>query len=228
MVGGVTRRLAALAALTALVLVTVAGPVGAAESASPCTSPGTPVRPVIAVIGASFSAGVGAPGQAAAYPADLGRMLRMRVVVSAVPGAGYLSPGAGHRGPFDVLTGRLDLARLRPAAVLIQGGHNDVGRPVALLRGRVHALISAIRCASPASRIGIISVFAKSRGATPADHAADRMIIDAARSADPHVLVFDPIAQNWRFPRIADGLHPTPAGHTWIAARIAAGLPALR
>ena len=56
---------------------------------------------------------------------------------------------------------QLQLVRLRPAAVLIQGGHNDVGRPPAELTASVHSL------------------------------------------------------------------HPTPAGHEWIAARVAAGLPAL-
>jgi acyl-CoA thioesterase-1 len=222
-----TRRLGALAAVTVAVLVAVPGPaapVRAAAAAAPSCSPARPVRPVIAVIGASFAAGVGAAGAAAAWPADLGRMLRRRVVVSAVPGAGYLSPGAGRRGPFAPLAVRLGLARLRPSIVLIQGGHNDVGRPPALLRRSVHSLIASIRCATPGSRIGIVSVFPAASGISVAERSTDRVIVAAARSADPGVVVFDPVAQNWRFPRIADHLHPTAAGHRLIAARIAAGL----
>ena len=44
------------------------------------------------------------------------------------------------------------------------------------------------------------------------------------RLRDPHILVFDPLAGHWYFPRIGDHLHPTSAGHLWIAERLAAGL----
>jgi lysophospholipase L1-like esterase len=63
-------------------------------------------------------------------------------------------------------------------------------------------------------------VFPKSTGITP----ANRLIVAAARAAYPRVVVFDPIAEQWRFPRSADHLHPTAAGHQWIAERIATGL----
>jgi lysophospholipase L1-like esterase len=76
-------------------------------------------------------------------------MMGWRFEVSADPGAGYVNPGAGHRGPFSRL---------------------------------------------------------------------------AARHADPNVEVFDPLAGYWHFPRIGDHLHPTDAGHRWIAERLAAGL----
>jgi lysophospholipase L1-like esterase len=83
--------------------------------------------------------GAGAPEQA--WPADLGRILGWQAVVSADPGAGYISPGAGHRGPFTALAARLNLTQLRPALLLIQGGHNDAGQPVARLSGTVRALV---------------------------------------------------------------------------------------
>jgi acyl-CoA thioesterase-1 len=192
-----------------------------------CSPSTTPVRPVLAVVGASFSAGVGAgrPGQA--WPADLGRLLHVKVTVSADPGAGYVNLGAGRRGPFKVLAGRLDLARLRPELVLVQGGHNDIGHPAAQVRQNVHALITLIHCESPNSRIGIVSVFPTGAVPSAAARATDRIIVTAARAADPAVLVFDPITQHWRFPRIGDNLHPSPAGHLWIARKIAAGLPKL-
>jgi acyl-CoA thioesterase-1 len=108
--------------------------------------------------------------------------------------------------------------------VLVQGGHNDIGRPVAAVTHSVRALIAQIRCASPNSRIGIVSVFPTGQTASPAARTTDRVIVSAARTADPKILVFDPITEHWSFPRIGDDLHPSPAGHRWIAARIAAGL----
>lgn len=229
------RLLAGLTAAAALVLLATTGtalaiagrpaPVAARTAAATgrCAA-GRAVRPVLAVVGASFSAGVGARGAARAWPADLGRILHMRVVVSADAGAGYLSRGVGRRGPFAALASKLNLARLRPAVLLIQGGHNDINRPAGAITRSVHGLIGQVRCATPGTRIGILSVFPS--GATPSRGAvaADHTIVAAARSADPHVLVFDPIAQHWHFPRLRDQLHPTPAGHEWIAERVAVGL----
>jgi lysophospholipase L1-like esterase len=196
----------------------------ASDAPGRCSPRATPVRPVLAVVGASFSAGVGAGRAALAWPADLGRILHIGVVVSADPGAGYLSLGAGRRGPFRVLAGKLNLARLRPQLVLVQGGHNDIGRPAAALRGSVRALIAQIRCESPNSRIGVVTVFPTGGVASPAARLTDRVIVNAARTADPQVQIFDPITGGWRFPRVGDDLHPSPAGHRWIAEKIATGL----
>jgi lysophospholipase L1-like esterase len=236
-----TRLLAGLTAAAALVLLAATGtalaiagrpttpvPGRTVAASARCTSPristARGAQPVLAVVGASFSAGVGARGGALAWPADLGRLLHMRVVVSADPGAGYLSRGAGRRGPLNRLTDRLNLARLRPAVLLVQGGHNDVGRPATALGRSVRGLIGQIRCATPGTRIGIVSVFPSGNTPSHAAMVADRTIVAAARGADPRVVVFDPIAQRWRFPRLRDQLHPTVAGHQWIAERVAAGL----
>ena len=63
-------------------------------------------RPLLAVVGASFSAGVGAGNREHAWPEDLARIMGWRLAVSADPGAGYVNPGAGHRGPFSRLAAR--------------------------------------------------------------------------------------------------------------------------
>ena len=230
-----TRRgLGVLAGVAAVVLCATLGLVVAERaSARPvvaavrCQSRTSAVSPVVAVVGASFSAGVGTRNPDQAWPADLGRLLHVRVAVSAVPGAGYLNPGAGDRGPFAALAARLNLAQLRPAAVLIQGGHNDIGRPAAALRRSVQSLITEIHCQTPGSLIGVVTVFPAAGGVSPAARRTDQAIVGAARSADPQVVVFDPIAQGWQFPRAGDHLHPTAAGHRWIAERIAAGLPGI-
>jgi lysophospholipase L1-like esterase len=185
---------------------------------------GPPHAPTVAVVGASFAAGIGAGAPDHAWPADLGRLLRWRVVVSADPGAGFVSGGEGRRGPFDRLTAALDLPKLHPNLVIVQGGHDDIGQPQALIEQRVRRLIDTIHQQAPNARIGVLSVFSDQHGPTPAARRTDATIVDAARHADPSVLVFDPLAGHWQFPRVHDHLHPTPTGHQDIANRIAADL----
>ena len=182
-------------------------------------------RPLLAVVGASFSAGVGAGHPDHAWPADLARLMHWRLAVSADPGAGYVNPGAGHRGPFAGLAARLHLARLDPNTVIIQGGHDDIGCPLPQLRSRVETLGAAVHREAPHSRLAVLTVFPRGRP-SPAALATDQAIVAAACRADPAVLVFDPIASHWQFPRIGDHLHPTPVGHEWIARHLAAGLRA--
>jgi lysophospholipase L1-like esterase len=180
---------------------------------------------LLAVVGASFSAGVGAGRPDHAWPEDLARIMHWRLALSADPGAGYVNPGAGHRGPFVKLAARLHLARIDPGTIIIQGGHDDIGRPLPLIRTQVESLIAAVHRECPRSRLAVLTVFP--RGVpTPATVATDQTIVAAARHADPAVIVFDPIAGHWQFPRIGDHLHPNPAGHEWIARRLAAGLRA--
>jgi lysophospholipase L1-like esterase len=227
----VRRKLAV--ATGALVLVAATG--GAVAAAATVTgSPGsgprvtlaapkhTP-RPLLAVVGASFSAGVGAGHRDHAWPEDLARLEHWRLAVSADPGAGYVNPGAGHRGPFADLAAHLHLARLDPNTIIIQGGHDDIGCPLAEIRARVESLIAAVHREAPHARLAVLTVFPRGHP-TSAAMATDQAIVAAARRADPAVLVFDPIASHWQFPRIGDHLHPTPAGHEWIAHRLAQGL----
>jgi lysophospholipase L1-like esterase len=176
--------------------------------------------PVLAVVGASFAAGVGAAGPHMGWPYLLARLEGWRVIVSADPGAGFLNPGAHRLGPLARLVGRLDLARLNPSMVIVQGGYNDVGRSPAAVASQVAALFGSIRRSAPHARLGLVSVFSVGAGPTRTAVALDRTIIAAARKADPAVVVFDPLAERWVFPRIGDDLHPSPAGHAWIAARI--------
>jgi len=190
----------------------------------PPTTPGHTKRPLLAVIGASFAAGVGAGGHRESWAYQLARQRGWRIVISADPGAGFVNTGARHLGPLSRLAGGLDLVRLAPMMVIVQGGHNDVGRSEALVATRVRELVAELRRAVPRARLAIISVFPTRRGPSRAARATDRAIVQAARAADPSVLVVDPLTERWVFPRLADGLHPSAAGHAWIAARLAQDL----
>jgi lysophospholipase L1-like esterase len=176
-------------------------------------------EPLVVIVGASFTAGVGAGQPRHAWPYLLGHVLGWRVVAKGVPGAGYVRRGAGRRGPLRREIADLALRRLRPAMVILQAGHNDVGEPLSLVRRRVIATVRTVRRDAPEARLALLTVFVAAGIDTAADRSTDATIIAAARSVDPGAIIMNP--GPWRFPRIADHLHPTPAGHEWIAYRVA-------
>ena len=176
--------------------------------------------PRVAIVGASFTAGTG-PGRAGeSWAVLLARLLHWDAVVYGVPGAGYVHPGAGHRGPMAALLARIGLPTLAPALVIVQAGHDDLGVPPELERERVTQVIGLIRAEAPDARIALVTVF-PGRRRPAADYQTDQVIVTAARAADPDVLIMDPLTQGWTFPRTHDGLHPTAAGDAWIARKVA-------
>jgi lysophospholipase L1-like esterase len=179
-----------------------------------------PQPPLLVAAGASFTYGVGATSSTDTWPCLLGKILGWRVVVEGVPGAGYVRRGIGDGGPLGREVARLHLRRLHPALVILQAGHNDVGVSRSLLRRRVTSVVETVRREDHLARIALVTVFA-AWPPTPADLATDRTIIDTARRIDPSAIVMDPLGGHWHFATIADHLHPTDAGHLWIACRIA-------
>jgi acyl-CoA thioesterase I len=168
--------------------------------------------PRLAIVGASFTAGVGS-GPGRSWAVLLARHLRWDAVVDGVPGAGYVRAGAGRpgsRGPVAAEIARAVLRALQPSLVIVQAGHDDIGVPPALERRRVEQAVGVIRAEAPRAKIVLLTVFPgrSHRGASR----TDRAIVAGARAADPAVII------------IRDGLHPTAAGSAWIAGRVAAVL----
>jgi acyl-CoA thioesterase-1 len=240
------RRALTAAAMTALLL--AVAPTAAATAISPPWSLSAPImaRPVpplavdpplgdceramerarhpgagtLAVVGASFTAGVG-PGVAGrSWAVLLARMLHTAAVVDGVPGAGYVRHGAGHRGPVAAELTRIGLPALAPSLVIIQAGHDDIGVPAAIERQRVAQAIAMIHAQAPRARIALLTVFTR-HDPPPAAYATDRAIVSAATAADHRVIIIDPLAQHWSFARSRGGLHPTMGGSRWIARQIA-------
>lgn len=185
-------------------------------------------RPVLAVAGASFTAGTG-PGKARlSWAVRLARILRWNAVIVGVPGAGYTRAGAGGSGPALSLLAREDLAALRPELVLLQFGYDDIGVAPAVERRRVAAALRYVRARVPRARIGLITVFtaaAAGRRRIPAE-TVDAAIVSAAAGFGD-VLVMSPLARGWTFQRaVRGGLHPSAAGSARIAALVAGTLRA--
>jgi hypothetical protein len=81
--------------------------------------------------------------------------------------------------------------------------------------------IDLIRADDPRARIALLTVFSLPTGPSPALSRADHVIVTAARDADPHVIMMDPLTGRWKFQHADNGLHPTAAGDQWIARKVA-------
>jgi lysophospholipase L1-like esterase len=177
--------------------------------------------PTVAIVGASYTAGVG-PGEAAqSWAVLLARALGWNAVVDGVPGVGYVRAGAGDHGPVIRMLTRIGLSALDPALVIVQAGHDDSGVPASLERQRVGQVIAAIRAAAPRAKIALLTVFTGPSGPTAALDRTNDAIIAAALAADPGVIIMNPLA-GWSYAHAHGGLHPTAAGDGWIAARVEA------
>ena len=102
----------------------------------------------------------------------------------------------------------------------MQAGHDDMSVPPDLERLRVEQTVAMIRAQAPGAQIALVTVFA-GRKRTPALYQIDQAIVAGAEAADPEVIIMDPLASGWRFPRARDGLHPSPIGDAWIAGTVA-------
>jgi lysophospholipase L1-like esterase len=175
----------------------------------------------LAIVGASYTAGVGPDSPSLSWAADLARKLRWNAVIYGVPGAGYVRTGTDGLGPMAQLLEVERLPQLAPSLVIVQAGHDDGGVPAPVERLAVLRTIDLIRMDDPRARIALLTVFSLPTGSVPpALYDADRVIVTAARDADPRVIIMDPLTGHWKFQHADDGLHPTAAGDAWIARKV--------
>jgi acyl-CoA thioesterase I len=193
----------------------------------PASSPRGGTRPLLVVLGASFTAGEGAPHPANNWAVRLAELIGWRAVTLGVPGAGYTRPGVDDLGPLPRMLGRLHLAALHPALVIIQAGHDDWRVPAAVEAEHVADLVGKLRKEAPAARLAFLTVFSPpaARATTRAAEAStDSTIVSVIQKTDPRAVVIDPLRSHWHFPRADDGLHPTARGDLLIAGRVARSL----
>jgi lysophospholipase L1-like esterase len=176
--------------------------------------------PALAIVGASFTAGVGPGNPTKSWAFLLAGRLHWDAVIYGDPGAGYVRPGVGRKGPVADEIARADLRALAPALVIVQAGHDDIGVPARLEQRRVTQAIALIRAEAPRARIAMLTVFPGRSHRAAADW-TDRAIVTAAKAADRQVIIMDPLAAGWSFGQVRGGLHPTAAGSAWIAAKVA-------
>jgi lysophospholipase L1-like esterase len=184
-------------------------------------------RPTLAIVGGSYTAGVGPSNAMLSWAVDLATNMRWDAVIYGIPGAGYVRTGSGDLGPMARMLTDEQLPRVSPAVVLVQAGYDDGKVPVGIEGQQVRRTVELIMAEAPQAKIGLVTVFTSPARPIPARfYRIDSAIVAAAKAADPKVIIMDPLTGQWKYQHVDDGLHPTAAGDAWIAGKVEAILHA--
>jgi lysophospholipase L1-like esterase len=216
------NRVAAIAIVLGL-LAAAAGTPPAPDYA--LTSRETPI-PRVAVIGDSYTTGTGYGGEgprawtSRAWQQLARQGLPIAPDVAAEGGAGYGTPG--NRGDvFSQLATRV----IRPddSLVVFYGSRNDQNVDPAVMSGVVQDALDVARRVAPKAQLLVIGPPWPTADVPPAVIAIRDVLADEAR--DEGATFIDPIAERWFVgsPELIgkDGIHPTDAGHAYMANKIA-------
>ncbi len=180
----------------------------------------------VAIVSDSYTTGTNQGGEGSrSWPARASQILSQageRIVpdVAAEGRAGYVVRG-DHGSVFEDLTPRA----VKPDDVLVVlfGSRNDQGADPLLLAGRVGATLDLVRRLAPSARLLVIGPPWPTADVPPA-MLQIRDVLGAA-AAGVGASFVDPIADRWFVDRPdligADGVHPTDAGHQYMADMIA-------
>jgi hypothetical protein len=186
---------------------------------------GSPVTR-IAVIGDSYTNGTAIGGQGAkAWPTLAWMTLARRGMQVAADVAAEGRAGYGVRGDQGNLFGDLTPRVVKPddALVVFYGSRNDQGIDPNVLSGQIFNALSQARGIAPNARLLVIGPPWPTPDVPPAvlqirDVLSFQSMIAAATFVDP-------IAAGWFMDRPdligPDGVHPTDAGHAYMADKIA-------
>lgn len=184
-------------------------------------------RSTLAIVGGSYTAGVGPSNPMLSWAVDLASKLRWDAVIYGVPGAGYVRTGSDDLGPMARMLTDEQLPGLSPALVLVQAGYDDGKVPVGIEEQQVRRTVELIRDEAPQAAIGLVTVFTSPARPIPARfYRIDSAIVAAAKAVDPNAIIMDPLTGQWKYQHVDDGLHPTAAGDAWIAGKVEAILRA--
>lgn len=209
------------AAAATMIVVGAAVP---AVSGAPTVRAAAPTR--IAVIGDSYTAGFGDAGNGPrSWIAQAWKLLARRGVdvqadVAAEGGAGYGQPG-NHGSVFQDLTARA--VRRNDVLVVFFGSRNDQPVNPAQFPGMAASAFHLARFVAPDARVLVIGPPWPSATPPPAVLTIRNSL--RAQAAAIGATFIDPIDAGWFVGRPDlighDGVHPTDAGHAYMAEKIA-------
>lgn len=222
----------ALLAVAAVLVAAVAmtprdGGAGDLPAASPSsTQSGAPAVPNIDIIGDSYVGGSDEGGYGAANWTKIvgsrfysdARPVDMNVI--AVPGGGYIT-----RGPDKVTFAEAAAPKLRSTAdlVLVFGSRNDGKQDPAKMAAAATNLYAKIRERAPRAKLVVVGP-AWVNEKVPDFMIANTRALAGAASAAGAAFV-NPLSEGWFFGADAkliggDGVHPTDAGHRYMAEKM--------
>jgi lysophospholipase L1-like esterase len=161
-------------------------------------------------------AGIGARG----WPRLVDAARGWKTVNLAVPGTGFINPGWTNQ-PIESRVARA--IRARPDVIVLAGGHNDSRWSPAATARAADAVIDRLRRSAPDAVLVIVGpIWANG---SPPRRCLDLSAHLSRKAAAVGAVYVDPLAGRWfagaRHRLIGpDGIHPTNAGHRFIADRI--------
>lgn len=195
---------------------------------APATPPQPPAQPetvaepaVLAVYGDGYASGNELGGlDAAGWPALVAEETGSRLMLRAVPRAGYASRGVSGEDFPDIVEGQ----PVADATVtVVSGSRNDADKDPEVVRANAERVLALVRQAAPETAIVVVGP-AWTGGDAPAGVLAVRDVVEAAAEAAGATFL-DPLADGWFTERsgliATDGISPTDAGHAYLADLIA-------
>jgi lysophospholipase L1-like esterase len=191
----------------------------------PVAAAGAPTQPSSLWIGDSYTQGVGAVDQSHAESCLTSTAMGWVCNTDAEGGTGFIANGRVTDPTYAPVGRRLaaDKANLLADVVIVDAGRNDSTLPEPKLEHAADREFAGIRKDWPkAQLVAIVPYFMNATGRTAAFAAFER-----AEMVKYHGQVVDPIAEGWISAKtasmtIADRVHPTPAGHRYIAQHLVA------
>ena len=187
----------------------------------------------VAVMGDSFTQGTGS-GEAKGYSNQLGMIFpNLNMFSLGIGGSGYVNNGG--TGKF---INRIDeLIATSPDYIITAGGINDIAETFATFTAAVDAYYTALIAASSVEKIIIIGLWNPASATATSIQFNDYLRTKAQALNVPFIDTIDPVNGEWitgtgnaagllgdgnaDMYTSSDGTHPTQAGHTYLAKRVA-------
>ncbi len=209
----------------ALLLLAVAGTVVYRHRESPpsgCRTSSTPVTtgsPTAAVLGDSYTAGLGLAEPRLAWSTLLGRLEGWRTYAEGISGTGLTNSGFCTHADFGA---RLPKALAHhPRILVVQGGLNDTGAPPGAPGAALTRLLDR---SARVPRLVVVGPPAAPGEPRPVLQRIDAEFRAACRP--PHCTYVS--ALGWQLPFQPDRIHLTPAGHMMFAEHVSEALQGRR
>lgn len=182
-------------------------------------------RRLAAFLGDSYTTGwVGAGIGRAGWPSIVARTFGWKSRNRAVAGTGFVNPGWTSQ---PMRTQVAEIIRMRPGIVFVAGGHNDRRYATRRSAAAADAVLERLRRGLPHATLVVIGpIWQDGRPAASIIALRDHL---RRKARSMGAIFIDPLREGWFTGRAhryigSDGIHPTNAGHRYIAARVIANL----
>jgi lysophospholipase L1-like esterase len=188
---------------------------------------------VVMFLGDSYTVGDRGVQPESTYASATARLFGWQVVVGGRSGTGYVVKGRGPQAFLGLFESQLGW-RPAPDMLIVSGGHNDWRYPAAQVAAAAHLLLERARQRWPGTHIVLLGPLWGTGAPVPGAVAVRDALKGLAQQLG--VPFVDPIGEKWitgdlltgkgNAPRYIkkDRTQPTPAGHLYVATRLAADL----